>query len=359
MSGERGSREIHGQAAFRSQRTHQQVAGRHKVRLHDQIERGWSLRAVSGNAVIGPGGCTHILHGTNRDDIRIVAGGSDGAIAVGCCGVGTAVVAGGHHHHDASLPRLFHGQAKRIGLIGFIDRAAQREVDHPDVVLTLQGDGLLNTGNHVAVSAVAILIQHPDIDQVDARGNTLDGPIVSAAGGVRTRTGDQPRNVGSVTKHVAGAARGKLFPINNLAADIGIIADAAVDNRYANAGAIHAELISQISTHGGHGLIQHDHRVAPDGPVGRDVFHIRIIGQFPQHVGRNRIMAGFDQIKLVLQRASAVGYFLVMFFRWNGLVADDDVEIARRIVATKIFRQFFFTTPDRGGGAQQQRCAHQ
>ncbi len=88
------------------------------------------------------------------------------------------MVAGGHHNHNACLPCLLDGLAERIERGALIDAAPQQEIPNRNVVLGFELDCLQHSLNDDAVSALSILIQHTQIDEVDARSQAPELAIV-------------------------------------------------------------------------------------------------------------------------------------------------------------------------------------
>ncbi len=82
-----------------------------------------------------------------------------------------SIVAGGDDHDDPAVPCRFHGLAERILGVAGRDAAAERQVDHADVVGVLESNRLLNGGDHSAVGADAVSIEGAKVDQVRSGRN--------------------------------------------------------------------------------------------------------------------------------------------------------------------------------------------
>ena len=89
-------------------------------------------------------------------------------------------VAGGSDDDDAAVDRALGGERQRIGLVGFGDGRAHRQVDDADVVRDLVGDHPLEGGDDVADDAAAVLIENLQADEVrrrrDARVRAVPSP---------------------------------------------------------------------------------------------------------------------------------------------------------------------------------------
>src|SRR5450631_642341 len=108
------------------------------------VQHGRSFGTVGGDEIIRTGGGTHGLHGANGDHVGIVAGRGDGSITVIVVGIIAAVVARRHHHDYSGVPGLLDRLAQRIRGVALEYSPAQRQVDDADVVLTLEGNRLLD-----------------------------------------------------------------------------------------------------------------------------------------------------------------------------------------------------------------------
>ena len=111
---------------------YQQVAGRDEIGLHERVNDCRTLGAVAGDEIIGALGRAHCLHCADGEHIGVVTWRGDGAVTVR--GLIASVVAGSHHHHDAVFPSALDGLAEWVKFVRFIYGAAERKVDHPDVV---------------------------------------------------------------------------------------------------------------------------------------------------------------------------------------------------------------------------------
>ena len=158
-----------------------QVTGGNQIRLGHHVIKRRALRAVGGDHIVNLARGAHVLHCTDRDHVRVVARGGDGAVAVSGRRVGATVVSRRHHHHDARIPGRFHRLAERVLLVAARHRTAEREIDDLDVVGILQRNRLLNRLNHQAVRTGAVVIQNFQVDQLHTIRNSLDGAVVIAA----------------------------------------------------------------------------------------------------------------------------------------------------------------------------------
>ena len=152
--------------------------------------------------------------------------------------LGLTVVARRRHHHQPRTHRPLHRLADRIVPVTLRRRRAQRQVQYPDAerlpVLDREVDGL----DHVARPAAAVRVQHLQVDQVRRRRHPalralhrrLEAPRRDDARDVRAvavEVGAGPVGVGEVDiRHHAVLERR-------------VVRDAAVDNRHADAAAIH------------------------------------------------------------------------------------------------------------------------
>ena len=71
------------------------------VRFRDMVKCCGSFRAVAGNGVVNTRGGVRRLHGTHRDDVGIITGSRDGAVAFRASAIVAALVAGRGQHHYA------------------------------------------------------------------------------------------------------------------------------------------------------------------------------------------------------------------------------------------------------------------
>ena len=86
-----------------------------------------------------------------------------------------AVVSRSHDHNQARLPGDLHRLPERILHVAFKHIAAERQIDHANVVGVLQSDSALNGRNHLCVRAAAVRIEHAEIHQIRAGGHSEDG----------------------------------------------------------------------------------------------------------------------------------------------------------------------------------------
>ena len=156
----------------------------------------------------------------------------------------SASLPGGRDHHDPGVPRLLGGRVERIGPVGLGRVRRQRQVDHPDAVLSLVVHRELDPGDHVEDGGVAVVVGDLDRDQVGPRSDAHVPAVVPVVGRVQQAvSGDQPGNVRAVSvivRGVRGARVGhgrrdnaRAVPAGRL--EVGDIAgDAGVDHRDAH-----------------------------------------------------------------------------------------------------------------------------
>ena len=96
-------------------------------------------------------------------------------------GLVAAIITGSYDYHNSIFPSLLDGLAQRVEFVGFIHRAAQRKVDYTNVVTRLQRDRLVNGSDHLAIGARAVLVEHSQIDDACAGGNSFESLAVRKA----------------------------------------------------------------------------------------------------------------------------------------------------------------------------------
>src|SRR4029079_19268879 len=111
-----------------------------------------------------------------------------------------AAVAVGHHHDDAAVPGRLDGGVERVGQVGVRRVGGDRQVDHADVQLVLEGDRELQRGDHVEDGRVAVVAGRLQSDQVRVR---RDAPVAAA---VRVGGGEVPAVAGDDARHVRAVA---------------------------------------------------------------------------------------------------------------------------------------------------------
>src|ERR1019366_905022 len=224
----------------------QSISWRDQVRFYQVIDQRWTSGTVAGNRVVGTRRRALRPCRSHRDDGGIVARSADGGEAVRSHRVVASPVARSNYHHNASLPGGFHCLAHRIERVALEHRTSQRHVNYTDVVGVFQRDRLLNGGDHLAVGARSVLIEYTQVDDVDVGSHTgkLCGISICRAG-TDARATDQAGHVCSVSELVCGGsvARDKALAIDHTAGtagvvQIGMIGNAAVDDRYSDAGAV-------------------------------------------------------------------------------------------------------------------------
>src|SRR3990167_2827683 len=120
---------------------------------------------------------------TDRDHAGLVPWRADGAVGFLAAGVEPEVAAG-HHHHDALGHRAAHRTGQRVGLIRLGRVGTQAQVHHPDVLVPAVVDDPVDAGQHVGQLAVAVVVEHADVEQVGV-GRDAGGVfrLVGAAAG--------------------------------------------------------------------------------------------------------------------------------------------------------------------------------
>src|SRR6266705_1690393 len=187
------------QRTFRVEYRDGTIPGSDDVGLHHVVNERRTFRAVTRDQVIVAGGSAHCFHGSHGDHVGIVARRGDRGVAIGPLRVVTPRISRRDYNNDARLPGCLDGLAKRVELVALKYRSAQRQIDDADVVGTFESYGCLNGGNHVAVSADAILIQRPQINEIRIGCNLFEGVEVLRAGRICAVACDNARDVGSVT----------------------------------------------------------------------------------------------------------------------------------------------------------------
>ena len=239
----------------REQRDHQVTRGDH-VRLHGQVDIAGPFRAVTGDQIVTAGIGLKRLHAANRDGPGAVSRRQDRGITV------ASQVACRRYHDNPVFPCRFHRLTEWIPIAALINRAAQREVDHPHIVLTLQLHRLLDRGDDDAVIAHAVLIQHPQIEDIRVRG---DSPQV--ADGARpdrdlSITSGDTGDVCSVPVIVIlDSTADEALPVHHsrLAGsggrEVGVRIDSAVNDGDADASAVQSVAPGKRSVLGGSGIV--------------------------------------------------------------------------------------------------------
>ena len=168
------------------------------------VDHGGTLGTIAGHAIIVAIGAAHIFHGAHGNHIGIVTRGHDGAVSAGTKSVVAAFISSGYNHHNACLPGIFHGPAKRVQSVAFIHRTAQRKIDHANVVLLPVRDGLLNARNHGAVCTRAGAVQNPIADDVCVRRHTDEGVDKRNPGRCGAVARKDARHMGSMAVPITG-----------------------------------------------------------------------------------------------------------------------------------------------------------
>src|SRR5450756_519273 len=128
-----------------------------------------------------------------RDSEWVVAGGKDTA------GAEVALVAGGDHYCDAAAPSCLDGTIHRIAREGAHRVAADRDVEHADVVVVLVRDRPGDAGDHGGRAPLTDLVEHFDADDVGGGGDAAEldgGAAVLARQGGGTVPGNKAGDIG-------------------------------------------------------------------------------------------------------------------------------------------------------------------
>ena len=181
-----------GQGRARGQRRDDAVARSHEIRLDDLVAVGRTAARVRGDDVVAAVDRVLVVHGADREDVRIVAGGVDREVAV------AATVARGGDHGQAGGPGPLHCLGQRVGVVALGDRVAQRHVQHADVEACAVGDGEIDRLDYRAGVAESLVVEHAQVDEVHVRRDAADRTVDA-------RTTDRARDVRAVTKAVEGA----------------------------------------------------------------------------------------------------------------------------------------------------------
>jgi hypothetical protein len=143
--------------------------------------------------------------------VRSRAGRQNGGVSV------AAFIAGGDYHHDSALASRFHRLAQRILRAALENGTAQRQIDHANVVLSLELNGLLDGRDHHTVVAGAVLIQNAQIQNVrmgrDAFERTEGALLIGRTAVPR----DDAGHVRSMAEIVVEHSSNEALPIDNAA----------------------------------------------------------------------------------------------------------------------------------------------
>ena len=113
-----------------------------------------------------------MIRGADRQRRRRVAGrGNAGVTDIAV--LIDAVVARRRDHDDAGLRRLLNRLHERVRRGRLEDRMAERQVDDVDAERSLVGNRELDGADDVAGLAAAVLVQHLEADEADARRDAL------------------------------------------------------------------------------------------------------------------------------------------------------------------------------------------
>ena len=265
-----------------------------------------------------------------------------------------AVIACGYNHDNSVLPSLLDCLAKRIEFVALVDGAAQREVDHANVVARFQRDRLVDGGDHQAVGARAVGIEDAQVDDAGAGCDSFEGLGVLGAGGIKAIAGDEARDVSAVTVLIAGrrVSRHERLLIHhsrerkNAQVEIGMIAHAAVNQRHSDAGAGIARLPGKRGIHRDGGTAERWRQ----RPVGADVDDIRLIGEALDGVAVELGDDAIDQRQVCQNRAPKFNDIVyqaihkaqqpVAIQLRSGRILHDDLNLLGRGIALQFGRQF-------------------
>ena len=131
--------------------------------------------------------------------------------------------------------------AKGIEFVALKDWAAQREINHANVVLALELNGCLDRRNHGAVCAGAVLIEGAEVNEIRIGRDALERVDVLGTRRIRAAARHNAGHMGAVTVFIVRFSS----PVERLRIrdarcrfagnlEILIIADTTVDHRHAN-----------------------------------------------------------------------------------------------------------------------------
>ena len=148
-----------------------------------------------------------------------------------------AVVAGRCDDHEAGLHRALDRETNRVVLVALRRCRTQREVDHADAELVAIPDRPVDRFDDVRGFTGSVRIQHLEVDQVRGRRHPRIRALAAVVEGPR---GDDAGDVRAVTVVVvASAVRiGKVDVRDDAVLQRGMICNAAVDHRHADAAAV-------------------------------------------------------------------------------------------------------------------------
>jgi len=104
---------------------------------------------------------------------------------------------------------------REVQLIALVNRSAEREADHTDVVLRFEAEDLLNGRDHTTVRTVAVLAQYTKVDEVHARRNAAEGMEIDRSSRAGTVAADNARYGLAVTIMIVGAAANEILTIHD------------------------------------------------------------------------------------------------------------------------------------------------
>src|ERR1039457_3939135 len=168
-----------------------------------------AFRTVGSNHVISANEAGSVVAGADRNHVWTVTPSGDAGGALCAVRIVAPVIARRAHYDDACFPGSFHSLAQGIDLVRGGNRTPQREVDHADVVLALEGDSRVDGCNHVRVLAIALAVQNLQVDQTGVLGDTFEPPgIVAQEVGDVIRAGCNARDVRAMTIIIASISVG-------------------------------------------------------------------------------------------------------------------------------------------------------
>ncbi len=176
--------------------------------------------------------------------------------------------------------------------------------------------------NHAGIGAVAVLIQHPKIDQVGIVSDALINGAVAVAR-------KDARNVCAVAVLIRRGSPDKGLLVNNPVSrarvEVGQVHDAAVDDGDSDACADPTLGVHVACRDGAVGNVVEG---GADSPVRRDVGHVGIVRECGQSRGGHGVMRAFDEIHFGVESAAERGDTCMMGLCGNRFVLDDDFQVA-------------------------------
>ena len=191
-----------------SVQTSDQVSGGNKVGFRYAVDEGGALGAVTGHHIIRVGRCPFCTDSADGEDIRIVSGCGNGAVALGVERQIAPVVAGRNDDDDARLPGLLDCLAEWIELIALKNGTAKRKINDSNVICGFKTNRALDRLNYRCIGALAVVIKNLEVDQVHVWRDAVERAIEVVARRRCAVAADQTGDMGTVTVVVVGVIAG-------------------------------------------------------------------------------------------------------------------------------------------------------